>query len=76
MRQPDKEVGPQTRAIAISCFLLVGLLLIGSDFGLSGDRVKPETIDATAMGTGTQLGQNIGVTVIIYDYSTPATGRS
>jgi hypothetical protein len=59
-----------------SCFLLVGLLLIGSDFGLSGDRVKPETIDATAMGTGTQLGQNIGVTVIIYDYSTPATGRS
>lgn len=72
MRQPYKEVVPQTRAIAISCFLLVGLLLVGSDFGLSGDRVKAETIEATAMGTGTQLGQNIGVTVIIYDYSTPA----
>ena len=31
-----------------------------------------ETIEATAMGTGTQLGQNIGVTLDIYEYSTPA----
>lgn len=72
MRQPNKGVVPQSRALAISSFLLLGLLLVGSNFGLSGDRVKAETIDATAMGTGTQLGQNISVTVIIYDYSTPA----
>jgi hypothetical protein len=31
---------------------------------------KAETIEAQAMGTGTQLGQNIGVTLRIYDYST------
>jgi hypothetical protein len=40
--------------------------------GWSADRVKPETIEATAMGTGTQLGQMIGITLNIYDYSTPA----
>lgn len=34
-------------------------------------RDKNETIDATAWGTGTQLGKNFGVTLIIYQYSTP-----
>ncbi len=34
-------------------------------------RDKNETIDATAWGTSTQLGRNIGVTLIIYQYSTP-----
>src|SRR5271166_2768778 len=34
-------------------------------------RDKYETIDATAYGTSTQLGRNIGVTLIIYEYSTP-----
>jgi hypothetical protein len=32
---------------------------------------KPETIEATAEGTGTQLGSSYGVTLDIYDYSTP-----
>jgi hypothetical protein len=35
-------------------------------------REKYETIDATAFGTGTQLGANIGVTLNIYEFSTPA----
>ena len=35
-------------------------------------RSKYETIDAQTYGTGTQMGQNIGVTLIIYDYSTAA----
>ncbi len=35
-------------------------------------REKYETIDATAWGTSTQLGQNIGITLTIYEYSTPA----
>jgi hypothetical protein len=35
-------------------------------------REKDETIDAQAYGTGTQLGQNIGVTLNIYQFSTPA----
>lgn len=35
-------------------------------------RDKNETIDATAFGTGTQLGGNFGVTLNIYEFSTPA----
>jgi hypothetical protein len=35
-------------------------------------REKSETIEATAFGTGTQLGANIGVSLNIYGYSTPA----
>jgi hypothetical protein len=42
----------------------------GSFPGFSRD--KDETIDATGFGTGTQLGRNIGVTLNIYVYSTPA----
>ena len=34
-------------------------------------RDKNETIDATAYGTSTQLGRNIGITLIIYEWSTP-----
>ena len=34
-------------------------------------REKYETIDATAYGTSTQLGRNVGVTLIIYEWSTP-----
>lgn len=52
--------------------LLVSALLILAAFpALSASRVKDETIEATAMGTGTQLGQTIGISVEIYDYSTP-----
>lgn len=35
-------------------------------------RDKYETIDATAWGTSTQMGASYGVTVTIYDFSTPA----
>ena len=70
MRQFNRESGLQFRTLGIICFLLVGILLVGTTS--SGDRVKAETIDAQAMGTGTQLGQNIGVSVIINEFSTPA----
>jgi len=46
------------------------MLAFGCVLALSRD--KDETIKATAFGTGTQMGQNIGVTLIIYQYSTPA----
>lgn len=62
---------PKIRNLAIGCALLLGLLFLGSAFSLSADRVKSETIGATAMGTGTQLGQNISITVTIYEFSTP-----
>jgi hypothetical protein len=49
---------------------VLGLILLGSNPAYS--REKYETIDAQAFGTGTQLGANIGVSLIIYEYSTPA----
>jgi len=53
-------------AVLTSVFLLLAALP-----GLPDDRSKPETIDATAMGTSTQMGTVVGITVIIYNYSTP-----
>jgi hypothetical protein len=53
-----------------SVLCVVSMLAFGCVLALSRD--KDETIDATAFGTGTQMGQNIGVTLIIYEYSTPA----
>jgi hypothetical protein len=38
--------------------------------GLSADDKKTQTIDATAMGTSTQLGQTVSVKVTIYEFST------
>jgi len=49
--------------------LVTSLLMLTSVPGFSRD--KNETIDATAFGTSTQLGRTIGVTLIIYQYSTP-----
>lgn len=51
--------------------LLVSLLLLLTSLPVLA-REKNETIDASAMGTSTQMGRVIGVTVIIYDFSTPA----
>jgi hypothetical protein len=56
--------------IAIRSLMLAGLLTIGALSGFAKD--KYETIDAHAFGTGTQMGQNIGVTLNIYEFSTPA----
>ncbi len=54
---------------AVPSLLVLGLVMIS---GLPGfARNKNETIDATAYGTSTQLGRNIGVTLIIYEFSTP-----
>jgi len=65
-----KNTTPNTHKPAVASLLVVGLLLVA---GLPGyAREKTETIDATAFGTGTQLGQNIGVTLNIYEFSTPA----
>ena len=52
--------------------LLVIAIACVSAFG----RDKYETIDATAYGTSTQLGRNVGVTVIIYEWSTPETRQA
>jgi hypothetical protein len=55
--------------VVFHVLLLTGLLLLASIAGFARD--KNETIDATAWGTSTQLGRSIGVTLIIYEWSTP-----
>jgi len=49
--------------------LLTALLLTAVTAALSADDRKVETIDATAMGTSTQLGKVVNVKVTIYEYS-------
>jgi hypothetical protein len=61
-----------TRKLAVGAAIALALLSAGALPFYSGDHTKYETIEATAMGTGTQLGANIGVSLEIYDYSTPA----
>jgi len=50
---------------------LAGVLTLGATHGFSQNREKAETIEASSMGTGTQMGQMFGITVILYEYSTP-----
>ncbi len=56
--------------IGLPILLILGLMVVGSLPGYCRD--KYETIDATAWGTSTQMGRNIGITLIIYEWSTPA----
>src|SRR6202162_469882 len=62
----------RSHRLAIGTLLLIGLGSLGSGSAFSQDRSKPETIEATAMGTDAQLGKEFPVTLIIYEYSTPA----
>jgi hypothetical protein len=50
--------------------LLVIVLLAAATLDLSADDRGEEVIDATAMGTSTQMGRVISVKVTIYDFST------
>jgi hypothetical protein len=68
----SKYSSAEFRKLTCAGLLLTGLLTVGSNLGLADDRPKSETIEATAFGTSTQMGQNFGVTVIIYEFSTPA----
>jgi len=61
----------QKRSNVTKTVLLVASLLLLSSIPVLA-RDKNETIDATAWGTSTQMGRNIGITIIIYQYSTPA----
>ena len=61
---------PKTYRAMIAGLMLIGLLMLASSLAFSRGP-RPETIEASAMGTGTQMGQMIGVTLDIYEYSTP-----
>jgi hypothetical protein len=53
-------------------FLLAAALIATAVPAIFAQNKATETIDARAMGTGTQLGQNVSVKVTIYRYSTEA----
>jgi hypothetical protein len=65
-----KSMAARNYKVALGGLLLIGLLLVATLPSMARD--KDETIEATAFGTGTQMGQNFGVTLIIYEFSTPA----
>jgi hypothetical protein len=67
---PDNAGKSNFRKFGYSGLLLAALVLIWVAVAVSADDRSTETIDATAMGTSTQLGQNVSVKVTIYDFST------
>jgi hypothetical protein len=66
----SKEFILTIRQCGYSSVLLATLLLTTVTLVDSQEDKKVETIDATAMGTSTQLGQNVAVKVIISKFST------
>jgi hypothetical protein len=58
------------RKLGYGSLVLAALVVSAVTLAISADDRKTETIDATAMGTSTQLGQNVNVKVTIYEYST------
>jgi hypothetical protein len=60
----------RTLRLTFGSLLITGLLIAGSTPGFSAN--KSETIEATAMGTSTQMGSQFSITLNISDYSTPA----
>ncbi|MGB2668627.1 MAG: hypothetical protein WAK48_31875 [Candidatus Acidiferrum sp.] len=70
MPQTEQSKRKSNRWVAMG-LLVTGLLILAAFPALSARHDKYETIEATAMGTGTQMGQNAGISVEIYDFSTP-----
>ena len=68
--QLPKVISMPTLKYTILSVIAVAILVTAG--GTASARDRNETIDATAYGTGTQEGQNIGVTLNIYEFSTPA----
>jgi hypothetical protein len=60
----------KTLSFAKKLLPLICLLMVTTVPGI-GQRGENETIDATAMGTSTQLGRNFGIKIIIYEFSSP-----
>lgn len=55
---------------ALLAMFVTGLVVLAASAAFSGKDHKYETIEASAMGTGTQLGQVIAVQIEIYAFST------
>jgi hypothetical protein len=65
-----KNAVSRSQKLALASLLITSLLIMGSTSSFAAN--KAETIDATAMGTSTQMGSQFSITLNIYDYSTPA----
>jgi len=65
------KLGCRLNRVVVGACMVVALLTMGVLPFFSQDRVKPETIETTATGTDTQLGAVVGVSLEIYEYSTP-----
>src|SRR6202047_1527268 len=65
-----KNSAPRSHKLTLGSLLITALVMVGSTLALAAN--KPEVIEATAMGTSTQMGSEFGVTLDIYDYSTRA----
>ena len=58
------------RRFGYGTLILGTLILTVATVAISADDGKSETIDATAMGTSTQMGRTVSVKIIIQRYST------
>jgi hypothetical protein len=67
-----KNSFPRSYDLAICSLMLICLFSLGTAPTFSQDRSKPETIEATARGTDTQLGKEFNITLTIYEYSSQA----
>ena len=65
-----KRTAPAVFTLSVALLLLTGLATLGGN-AVEARGVKSETIEATAWGTGTQVGGMVGVSLDIYEYSTP-----
>jgi hypothetical protein len=65
-----KNLKRAARYFGFRSLLLSTLFLTASTLAMSADDGKSEVIDATAMGTSTQLGRNVSVKITILKYST------
>jgi hypothetical protein len=66
----SNELKSAARRFGCGGFVLTTMLLTAVTPAVSADEMKTATIDATAMGTSTQLGKNVSVKVTINRFST------
>jgi len=70
MQGTSRESTLKRRKLGVSAILAIVLVVAASGIAFSRGE-KPETIKASAHGTSTQLGQDFGVTLQIYAFSSP-----
>ena len=65
----SKSFSSTARKFGLGVFLVGGLFLAAFTLAVSAQDRKVEVIDATAMGTSTQMGRNVSVKITIYEFS-------